>query len=57
MTDKAKIATYEEVLQLLTEHARGGNVTATAALERVLRARGEAFEIDDALDRLLAEGD
>lgn len=51
-----KIATLEEVLELLTEQARKGSVTAAAALERALRARAKENEGDDLdreLDRLM----
>jgi hypothetical protein len=54
--DMTKIATLEEVLELLTEQARKGSVTAAAALERALRARAKENEGDDLdreLDRLM----
>jgi hypothetical protein len=47
------IPTYEEVLELLAEQARAGSVTATVALERVLRY-GPRGGLDDELERLLA---
>ena len=38
MTEKHDIATREEAMALLTDHARKGSATAAAALARELRA-------------------
>ena len=53
----SKIASHEEVPEILSEQARKGSVTAAAALERALRARAKADpnEIDRELDRLLSK--
>ena len=53
----SKIASHEEILEILSEQARKGSVTAAAALERALRARAKAdpHKFDDELDRLLAK--
>jgi hypothetical protein len=51
----AKIASHEEVLELLSEQARKGSVTAAAALERALRHRDEYHgEVGDEIDRILS---
>jgi hypothetical protein len=50
------IPTYEEVLELLAEQARAGSVTATVALERVLRY-GPPGGLDGELERLLSDGE
>jgi hypothetical protein len=42
------IATHDEVLELLTKHAREGSISAAIALERALRARRP--EEDDDFD-------
>jgi hypothetical protein len=47
-----EILTHEEVLQILSEMARKGSVTAASVLERVLRTPEEA-NVDDELDRIL----
>ena len=54
-TTMSKIASHEEVLEILSEQARNGSVTA--ALERALRARDKADpdKFDDELDRLLSK--
>jgi len=54
---KDKIATHEEVLELLTEQARNGSVTAAAALERAIRARPpeQEDEVSKAIDSILAK--
>ena len=44
------IATREEALALLTEHARNGSPTAAAALARELRVR-DTETVDRALER------
>ena len=54
----SKIASHEEVLEILSEQAREGSVTAAAALERSLRNmrdKDDADEVGDAIDRILAE--
>ncbi len=48
-----EILTHEETLQILSEMARKGSVTAAATLERALRGKQEANDVDDALDKLL----
>jgi hypothetical protein len=49
-----EIATYSEVLGLLSRKAREGSVAAAVALLRALRAQPNVEdEIDDALDRIL----
>ena len=52
-----KIASREEVLQMLTEKARKGQTGAMIALERALRAaeRKEREELDNELDRILTK--
>jgi len=52
---EAEIATYDEVLELLTAQARNGSVTAAVALERL--RNGPPESIDDAIDRILAESE
>lgn len=56
--DEPKIASVEEVLELLTDQARKGSVTAAAALARELRAtaKKQGSEIDAAIDAILKEG-
>jgi hypothetical protein len=51
------IATHDEVLEILTEQARKGSVTAAAALERALRAaaKQEEDEVGNAIDRILTK--
>ena len=58
MSEKHDIATREEALALLTDHARKGSATAAAALARELRAREAETEdqaLADELDRLIAD--
>ncbi len=55
MKTMSKIASHEEVLEILSEQARKGSVTAAAALERALRARAKEEPPDDLLDRILAK--
>ena len=64
MSEKHDVATREEALALLTEHARKGSATAAAALARELRAREtlaaqteEDQALADELDALLANDD
>lgn len=53
---KKKILNHDEVLQILSQQAKDGSVTAAAALERALRARKkEAESIEDELDRILTK--
>ena len=57
MADK-DILSREEVLELLSERARDGSVSAAIALERALRAAPRSDEnFDDELDRLLRDGE
>jgi hypothetical protein len=50
------IATREEALALLTEHARAGSATAAAALARELRAEERREEsLDAELEAVLAK--
>jgi hypothetical protein len=52
---KHDIATREEALALLTEHARNGSATAAAALARELRAeRQREEELDRELQDFIA---
>jgi hypothetical protein len=53
MEGHTEILTHEEVLQILSEMARKGSVSAASVLERVLRARAEETNVDDELDRIL----
>jgi hypothetical protein len=55
LVPEPKILTHERVLEILSEQAENGSVTAAAALERALRAvaRQENPELDAELDRLL----
>ena len=55
------VATREEALAILTEHARNGSPTAAAALARVLRAREthdrpteEELALQEELESLIA---
>jgi hypothetical protein len=52
---KLDIASREEALALLTEHARNGSATAAAALARELRAqeRSKDDDLDRELERIL----
>ena len=54
------IATREEALALLTDHARKGSSTAVAALARELRVRETETEdqaLEEELDRLIPRRD
>ena len=54
----SKIASHEEILEILSEQAREGSVTAAAALERALRNTPNEHpedEVGDAIDRILAK--
>jgi hypothetical protein len=53
--DEPKIASRDEVLELLTDQARKGSVTAAATLARELRAeeRKQESEVDSAIDKIL----
>ena len=55
---KREIAGTEEVLAMLTEKARDGNVGAMVALERALRfqQRDREAELDAELERMLDNG-
>ena len=48
-----EILTREEVLEILSEMARKGSVTAAVALERVLRPGNPPDDWDDELARIL----
>jgi hypothetical protein len=51
-----EVMSRQEVLQLLSEQARDGKVSAMIALERALRAQDrEESELDHAIDRILDE--
>ncbi|MEK6326302.1 MAG: hypothetical protein AABM66_02100 [Actinomycetota bacterium] len=55
MADKS-ILSHEEVLELLSERAREGSISAAIALERALRASRKSDEDwDDELERLLGD--
>lgn len=57
MADK-DILSREEVLELLSQRARDGSVSAAIALERALRAAPRSDEnFDNELDRLLRDGE
>ena len=49
-----EILTREEALQILSEMATKGSVTAAVALERALRLHGPPDDLDRELDRLLS---
>ena len=55
------ILTRLQVLELLSDQARGGSVTALVALERSLRLKdevhGSSNELQAELDRLVEEDD
>ena len=50
-----EILTREEVLEILSEMARKGSVTAAVALERVLRSGDPPDDWDDELARILGQ--
>lgn len=52
---ESEVASFDEVLRILTAQARSGSVTAAAALARELRAaeRRQESEVDAAIDRIL----
>ena len=52
MEGEKEILTREEVLEILSEMARKGSITAAVALERVLRS-DPAGDFDDELARIL----
>jgi hypothetical protein len=56
MSDQPEIAIRTEVLEMLTEKAREGDVDAAIALEEALRVDPPGADLDDELERLL-EGD
>jgi hypothetical protein len=45
-----EILTREQVLQILSEHARKGSITAAVHLERALRLGGDGGDDDDEED-------
>jgi hypothetical protein len=52
--------TYKDVLELLTEKARAGSVSALVVLERALRTGDDEdprVEVGEAIDRILSDGD
>ena len=53
-----KILSHDEVLELLSDRAREGSISAAIALERALRAKdeGEEDEVGEALNRILSRG-
>ena len=55
MTPEKKILTHEEVLELLSEQAANGSISAAIALERALRQaeQSEKDSGEDELDRIL----
>jgi hypothetical protein len=57
LADEAEktILDREEVLQILSEMARKGSVSAAIALERCLRDDDGPVDVDDELERLLGE--
>ncbi len=55
MADKS-ILSHEEVLELLSDRAREGSISAAIALERALRATPKSNEDwDDELSRIIAD--
>jgi hypothetical protein len=55
MADKS-ILSHEEVLELLSDRAREGSISAAIALERALRATPKSDEDwDDELSRIIAD--
>jgi hypothetical protein len=55
MADKG-ILSHEDVLELLSERAREGSISAAIALERALRAAPKSDEgWDDELSRILSD--
>ena len=49
-----RVLTHQETLELLSEMAEKGSVTAATALERALRAQAKAAPDDDFEDELAA---
>jgi hypothetical protein len=49
------VASHKEVLELLSEHAREGSISAAIALERALRATQaqEREEVSEVLERII----
>jgi hypothetical protein len=52
---ESEILSREEVLQILSEMARKGSVSAAVALERVLRPGDPPDDWDDELARILSQ--
>jgi hypothetical protein len=48
------LPSYNEVLQMLSEKARAGSVSAMIALERALRPQSQAQDVDEVIDRILS---
>jgi hypothetical protein len=57
MEGETEILTHQETLQLLSEQARKGSISAAIALERSLRLGSPEPDIEDELDAILAAGD
>ena len=55
LEDEREILSREEVLQILSEMARKGSVSAAVALERVLRPGDPPDDWDDELARILSQ--
>lgn len=57
ISEKGKILTHERTLEVLSEMAENGSVTAAAALERALRAqqREENDDLDREFERLVSK--
>jgi hypothetical protein len=57
MIETKKFLTHDEVLEILSQQAREGSVTAAAALERALRACAKGQdEVYETIDRILTRG-
>ena len=55
MADKSMLS-HDEVLELLSERAREGSISAAIALERALRAAPKSDQgLDDELSRILPD--
>ena len=54
MLDERQILSRDEVLELLSQKAAEGSVTAMVCLERALRISDPEPELDDELQRLIA---
>ena len=54
ITGDQEIVTDDQALQILSEQALNGSITAAVALERALRTRAEE-DVDDVLARILSQ--